>query len=91
MPKPKPTQNAGKGSKILCATLDFIMEANVDIAMEEAEKGNTEKANAAMDIAQEAGNDWVKWGCGNAARVRKRIATGSKKLKRGRGSARSRR
>jgi hypothetical protein len=87
---PKPQQQpgkAGKGNKILCATLDFIMEVNVDIAQEEAESGNMDKALAAMDIAEEAGKDWVKWGCGKAARVRKRID----KVKLGRRSARSRR
>jgi hypothetical protein len=91
---PKPQQKpgkAGKGSKILCATLDFIMQANVDIAVEEAEKGNTQAANDAADIAIEAGKDWVKWGCGNAARVRKRTEMLSNKLKRSRRSARSRR
>jgi hypothetical protein len=85
---PKPQQKPGKATKILCATLDFIMEANVEIAQEEADAGNTEKANEAADIAAEAGKDWVKWGCGKAARVRKLL---SHKPKRGRRSALSRR
>jgi hypothetical protein len=88
---PKPQQTPGKGSKILCVTLDFIMNANVDIAMEEAEKGNTQAANDALAVAEEAGKDYEKWGCGKSARVRKRIAMLSRKLKRGRRSARSRR
>jgi hypothetical protein len=67
---PKPQQKPGKGSKILCAALDFIMDANVDIAMEEAAKGDTKAANDAMAEAEEAGKDYEKWGCGKSARVR---------------------
>ena len=88
MPKPQPKQ-PGKGSKILCATLDFIVNANVDIAMEEAAKGNDKAANAAMDIASEAGKDYEKWGCGKAARARKGAKMLSRELKRGRRSSRS--
>lgn len=82
MPKPKP--KPGKGGKILCETLDFIANANVEIAMDEAEKGNTKGANDALAVAEEAGKDYEKWGCGKAARVRKRIKLVSRKLKRGR-------
>jgi hypothetical protein len=58
--QPKPTGGKGKGIKILCATLDFIVNANLDIAIEEKEKGNDKAANEALDTADQAGKDWVK-------------------------------
>ena len=65
MPKPKP--KPGKGGKILCETLDFIANANVEIAMDEAEKGNAKGANDALAVAEEAGKDY---GSGGAAKRR---------------------
>jgi hypothetical protein len=87
MAKPKPKQP--KGSKQLCAALNFIVNANLDIAADAADAGNTKEAKEALEVVQSAVNDQKKWGCAGGetarmSRARKRIASLKRALGRGR-------
>jgi hypothetical protein len=87
MAKPKPKQP--KGSKQLCAALNFIVNANLEIAEDAINAGNNKEANEALDVVQSAANDQKKWGCSGGetarmSRARKRIASLKRALRRGR-------
>jgi hypothetical protein len=64
----------GKGLKRLCAALRFVFDANLAIANDAMEEGNSTEFNEAIDVCNQATDDMNKYGCGTAARARQRIA-----------------
>jgi hypothetical protein len=86
-------QGSKKGSKQLCSGLSTIADANLEIAADQLNAGDTKGANESMAIVEAAQADMKKWGCSGtakSARARQRAVALRKEIARAGRSGRSR-